>query len=164
MNNMNRITISFKVKPSLLQEERAKLYPIAMIKQFKAATLQLGKLKKSMHCKLHAAYALEAKIKEAAVLLKKQAVEAQGINNAHLGATPMELSDSDMAHAEMVPVEMVPTERSNEMSPAKRSNQMALRNRCPQMVPAERINQMALTYRHQQRGSQQTQNQNRVYF
>jgi len=28
-----------------------------------------------MHCKLHTAYALEAKIEEAAVLLKKQAVK-----------------------------------------------------------------------------------------
>jgi len=38
--------------------------------------------------RLHAAYALEAKIEEAAVLLKKQEVKAQGIYNAHLDATP----------------------------------------------------------------------------
>jgi len=76
---MNLITISFKVKPSLLQEERAKLYPITMIKQFKVATLHLDKLKASMHQELHAAYALEKKIEEAAVLLKRQAVEDQGI-------------------------------------------------------------------------------------
>jgi len=44
-----------------------------------------------MHWKLHAAYALEKKIEETAVLLKRQAVEDQGIYNAHLSATPMEL-------------------------------------------------------------------------
>jgi len=103
---MNSITISFKVKPSLLQEERAKLYPIRTIKQFKAATLKLDKLKKSMLCELHVAYALEAKIEEAAVLLKKQAVKAQGIYNTHLSTTPIELSNPDMA----------PIERSNKMS------------------------------------------------
>jgi len=58
---MNSITISFEVKPSLLQEERAKLYPIKTIKQFKAATLWLDKLKASMNRELHAAYALEKK-------------------------------------------------------------------------------------------------------
>jgi len=99
---MNLITISFEVKPSLLQEERAKLYPIKTIKQFKAATLRLDKLKTSMNWELHEAYALEKKIEEAAVLLERQAVEDQGIYNAHLGATPMELSDLGMAHTEMV--------------------------------------------------------------
>jgi len=58
---MNSITISFEVKPSLLQEEREKLYPIKTIKQFKAATLRLDKLKASMNWELHAAYALEKK-------------------------------------------------------------------------------------------------------
>jgi len=90
------------------------------------------------------AYALEAKIEEAGVLLKKQAIKAQGIYDAHLSATPMELSNLDMA----------PMERSNKMSLAKRSNQMALRDRCPQTVPVERRNQMALTYGRQHRGLQ----------
>jgi len=45
---MNSITISFKVKPKLLQEKRAKLHPIGTIKQFKTATLKLEKLKNSM--------------------------------------------------------------------------------------------------------------------
>jgi len=151
---MNSITISFEVKPSLLQEEWAKLYPIKTIKQFKAVTLRLDKLKASMHQELHAAYALEKKIEEAAVLLKRQAIEDQGIYNAHLGTTPMELSDSGTAHTETVPVP-----RSNQTAPAKRSNQMALSYRCPQtvhteMVPVPRSNQTALTYGCQQRGSQ----------
>jgi len=74
------------------------------------------------------ANALGAKIEEAVVWLKGQAVEAQGIYNAYLGATPMELSDLDTV-------------------PEKRSNQMALRGRCPQRgsqtVPKERRNQKA---------------------
>jgi len=130
---MNLITISFEVKPSLLQEEQAKLYPITTIKQFKAATLQLDKLKASMHWELHAAYALERKIEEAAVLLERQAVKAQGIYNAHLGATPMELSNLGTAH-----MEMVTALRSNQMALAKRSNQMALRDRRPQTVHTQR--------------------------
>jgi len=107
-----------------------------------------------VHWELHAAYALERKIEEAAVLLERQAVEAQGIYNAHLGATPMELSDSGMAHTETVTAP-----RSNQMAPAKRRNQMALRDRRPQTVHTEtvhmaRSNQTALTYGRQQRGSQ----------
>jgi len=85
---MNSITISFEVKPSLLQEEWAKLYPIMTIKQFRAGTLRLDKLKASMHWELHVAYALERKIEEAAVLLERQAVKAQGIYNATLAQLP----------------------------------------------------------------------------
>jgi len=93
-----------------------------MAKQFKEATLSLEKLKASINCKLHTAYALE----EAAVWLKGQVVEAQGIYDAYLVPTPMELSNLDMV-------------------PEERSNQMALRDRCPQRVsqtvPEERRNQ-----------------------
>jgi len=120
---MNSITISFEVKPSLLQEEGAKLYPIKTIKQFKATTLRLDKLKASMNWELHAAYALEKKIEEAAVLLKRQAVKDQGIYNAHLGATPMELSNLGRAHMVLVP----------------RSNQMALSYRRLQTVHTETV-------------------------
>jgi len=139
---MNNITISLELKPRL-QEERAKLHPIGTIKQFKTATLKLEKLKNSMHHKLHAAYALEAKIKEAAVLLKGQSVKAQGIYNAHLSATPMELSDPDMAPAKRSN-QMAPVNRSNQMAPVKRSNQMAPAKRSNQMLPAERRNQKSL--------------------
>jgi len=128
------------------------------IKQFKAATLWLDKLKASMHWELHVAYALERKIEEAAFLLKRQAVKAQGIYNAHLGTTFMELSNLGTAHTEMV---LAP--RSNQMALAKRSNQMALRDRCPQTVHTEtvhtvRSNQTALTYGRQQRGLQAVSN------
>jgi len=88
------------------------------------------------------------KIKEAAVLLKGQAVEAQGIYNSHFSTTPMELSDPDMA----------PVKRSNQMAPAKRSHQMAPTKRSNQTLLVERrnqkVSQTALTYGYQQRGSQ----------
>jgi len=97
---------------------------------------------------------LGKKIEEAAVLLKRQAVEDQRIYNSHLCATPMELSNSGTAHTETVPAP-----RSNQTAPAKRSNQMALSYRWLQTVhmetvPAPRSNQTALTYGYQQRGSQ----------
>jgi len=85
-------------------------------------TLKLEKLKNSIqYIANYAAYALEAKIKEAAVLLKGQVVKAQGIYNAHLGATPMELSNPDMALAKRSN-QMVPTERSKQTVPVERSN------------------------------------------
>jgi len=65
---MNKINISLKLK--LLKEERAKLHALWTAKQFKAATLSLEKLKASIDHNLHMAYALEAKIEEAAVWLK----------------------------------------------------------------------------------------------
>jgi len=98
------------------------------------------------------------KIEEAAVLLERKVVEDQGIYNAHLSATPMELSDLGMAHTETVRAP-----RSNQTAPAKRSNQMALSYRWLQTVHTETVqapwsNQTALTYGRQQRGLQAVSN------
>jgi len=77
-------------------------------------------------------------LQEAAVLLKGQAVEAQ--DNAHLGATPMKLSDLDM----------FPTKRSNQMVPAKGVTKWSLAKRSNQMVPTKGVTKRSLVKRSNQ--------------